>query len=70
MTPDFIQADLIPLLRASRLVASDNPVIRPLSGGVSCEILLIEENGRQIVVKRALEKLRVKDDWFADIVRN
>ena len=70
MVTGVFDTDLIPLLRAAGLVVSGQPVIRPLSGGVSCEILLIEEEGRRIVVKRALEKLRVKDDWFADPVRN
>ena len=70
MISDVFQTDLIPLLRRAGLIASDHPAIHPLSGGVSCDILLIEENGRRIVVKRALEKLRVKEDWFADTVRN
>ena len=70
MTPDDFQADVIPLLRASGLVISDKPAISALSGGVSCDILMIEDNGRRFVVKRALEKLRVKDDWFADVDRN
>ena len=42
----------------------------PLTGGVSCDILLIEEEGRRFVLKQALAKLRVKADWFADVERN
>ncbi len=49
---------------------SGNPAIRPLGGGVSSDILQIEDGDRRIVVKRALEKLKVKDEWFADTVRN
>ena len=30
----------------------------------------VEDDGRAFVVKRALAKLRVKDDWFADVQRN
>jgi aminoglycoside phosphotransferase (APT) family kinase protein len=67
---DPYPTDLIPSLRAAGLVVSENPAIRVLSGGVSCDILLIEEGDRRIVVKRALEKLRVKDEWFADTARN
>jgi aminoglycoside phosphotransferase (APT) family kinase protein len=62
--------ELITSLRAAGLVASETPEVRPLSGGISSEILLVEEGGRRIVVKRALERLRVKDEWFADTVRN
>lgn len=43
---------------------------RPLSGGVSCDIWLLEEGGHRVVVKQALPKLRVKDDWYADVGRN
>ena len=50
---DPFPTDLIPSLRAAGLVVSENPAIRPLSGGVSCDILLIEEGNRRIVVKRA-----------------
>jgi 5-methylthioribose kinase len=37
---------------------------------VSSDIVLIESESAPIVVKTALEKLRVKDDWFADVSRN
>ena len=41
-----------------------------LSGGVSSDIYLVEDGPNRFVVKRALSKLRVKDDWTADIRRN
>ena len=42
----------------------------PLTGGVSSDIYLIEDGSNKWVVKRALEKLKVKEDWFADTSRN
>jgi aminoglycoside phosphotransferase (APT) family kinase protein len=41
-----------------------------MDGGVSSEIYLVEDGERKFVVKRALAKLNVKDDWFADVGRN
>ncbi len=61
---------LIPALRAAGLVRSDRPILEPLTGGVSSEIILVSEGGRRFVVKRALAKLRVRDDWFADTSRS
>jgi 5-methylthioribose kinase len=40
--------------------------ITELGGGVSNTVLLIETNGRRFVLKQALGKLRVQDDWFSD----
>ncbi len=59
--------DLIPQLREAGLCDSAHPVLEPLAGGVSSEIVLID---RRVVVKRALPKLRVAEDWQADISRN
>jgi aminoglycoside phosphotransferase (APT) family kinase protein len=42
----------------------------PLSGGVSSEIYLVNDGSRQFVVKRALPKLKVEQEWFADTSRN
>jgi len=44
--------------------------ITALTGGVSSDIYQVNDGDRIFVVKRALEKLRVKDDWYADISRN
>jgi aminoglycoside phosphotransferase (APT) family kinase protein len=62
-------ADLLPHLQAAGLTAGEVRVT-PLTGGVSSDIVLVESAKGQIVVKTALEKLRVKDDWFADVSRN
>lgn len=44
--------------------------LTPLPGGVSSDISLVESSQGTLVVKAALAKLRVKDDWFADLSRN
>jgi aminoglycoside phosphotransferase (APT) family kinase protein len=44
--------------------------LTPLSGGVSSELYLVEDGVEKFVVKRALAKLKVKDNWFADVCRN
>ena len=44
--------------------------LTPLAGGVSSDIYLVEAGSTNWVVKRALKKLRVKEDWFADTSRN
>ncbi|MDZ4799781.1 MAG: aminoglycoside phosphotransferase family protein [Bryobacteraceae bacterium] len=59
--------DLIPELRAAGLIHTATPVLRPLTGGVSSEIVLVDE---RVVVKRALPQLRVADEWLADVSRN
>ncbi|MDQ8201446.1 aminoglycoside phosphotransferase family protein [Pelagicoccus sp. SDUM812003] len=44
--------------------------LTPLTGGVSSEIYLVRDGERQFVVKRALKKLKVAADWYADTSRN
>lgn len=58
------------LLRELGRVNSASPQLTPLTGGVSCEIYLVEDGNRRFVVKRALAKLKVAADWFADVSRN
>ncbi|HEY2081852.1 MAG TPA: aminoglycoside phosphotransferase family protein [Verrucomicrobiae bacterium] len=58
------------LLRRDGLVRDHAPRLTPLAGGVSCEIYLVEDGAERFVVKRALAKLKVKADWFADVKRN
>lgn len=57
-------------LRHDGFVRDASARLTPLRGGVSSEIYLVEDGGEKFVVKRALAKLKVKDDWFADISRN
>lgn len=44
--------------------------VSALTGGISSDIYRVVDGDRIFVIKRALEKLRVKDDWHADISRN
>lgn len=62
--------ELIELLRQTGGVTSAAPRLTPLTGGVSSEIYLVEDGARRFVLKRALAKLRVREDWFADRSRN
>jgi aminoglycoside phosphotransferase (APT) family kinase protein len=57
-------------LRRAGLVQSTAPRLEALTGGVSSEIILVEDGDQRFVVKRALAKLRVRDDWFADTGRS
>ncbi|NMH89535.1 phosphotransferase family protein [Flavivirga algicola] len=63
-------AKLIAYLVEQDVLTTTKVDIVPLSGGVSCEILLIDDGKKRFVLKRALEKLKVEDDWFADVKRN
>ncbi len=64
------QANLLISLRSAGLIQSSKPTLYPLTGGVSSEILKVTDGDRAFVVKRALAKLKVRDDWFADVSRN
>ncbi len=46
------------------------PVFERLTGGVSSDIWTISRGGRRLVVKRALAKLRVAQEWLAPVSRN
>jgi aminoglycoside phosphotransferase (APT) family kinase protein len=64
------QETFLNLLHRDGVLHSTDARLVPLSGGVSCDIYLVEDGNERFVVKRALEKLRVAADWFADIHRN
>ncbi|WP_242202003.1 phosphotransferase family protein [Aestuariivivens insulae] len=61
---------LINYLVKKELIHSTSVKVSSLSGGISSELLLIDDGSNKFVVKRALPKLKVKDDWFADVKRN
>jgi aminoglycoside phosphotransferase (APT) family kinase protein len=63
-------AQLIDMLREDGHVLDPNADAEPLGGGVSSEIYLVKDGPARFVVKRALAKLKVRDEWFADISRN
>lgn len=58
------------LRRIGLIGAEDHPVLTPMTGGVSSDILRVDLPGGPICVKRALPKLRVEADWFAPVERN
>ena len=63
---DRIVADLVGrgLLRKGRVTAT------PLTGGVSSDIRLLSDGRRNLVIKQALARLRVREPWHADVSRN
>jgi len=61
---------VIASLRNQGLLSSQAVRVESLSGGVSSEIYLLDDGVRKLVVKRALPKLRVQDDWMADTSRS
>lgn len=62
--------EILDLLRRDGVVRGEAARLTPLNGGVSCEIYLVEDGVERFVVKRALAKLKVQADWFADVKRN
>ncbi len=58
---------LVNYLRAEgHIGTAEEPTLVSLPGGVSNRTVLITRgNGEQWVIKQALEKLRVKADWFS-----
>ena len=44
--------------------------VEPLKGGVSCEIYKVDTTTNSYCIKKALKKLRVEKDWYADPIRS
>lgn len=66
-----LPADLITFLRGTDLIDADEvPAARPLTGGVSSDIWLVETARGPVCVKRALSQLKVAQDWRAPVERN
>ncbi|MDG2167564.1 MAG: hypothetical protein P8L44_06510 [Opitutales bacterium] len=57
-------------LRADGLASSSSATLDSMKGGVSSDIYLLRDEERTMIVKRALPKLKVESDWFADVARN
>jgi aminoglycoside phosphotransferase (APT) family kinase protein len=58
------------LLRIGLTSPGERPRCRPLEGGVSSDIWLVELPGRRLCVKRALPRLKVAQLWEAPVARN
>ena len=49
-----------------RGIEADAPRVRELGGGVSNTVLLVESGARRVILKQALGRLRVEQEWLAD----
>ena len=69
---EFADQDLfIEFLRRADLVGpSERPEFSALAGGVSSDIWVVRAEAGVYCVKRALDKLKVEDDWHAPVERN
>lgn len=65
VTPD----SAIDYLAGLGLVADTGASADLLSGGVSCTVIAVDDGKRKLIVKEALSKLAVEDDWFAPVER-
>jgi 5-methylthioribose kinase len=61
-----LQADNATKYLSSRGIGPIDARVTELGGGVSNIVLLVESGDRRLVLKQALGKLRVQDDWFSD----
>lgn len=68
MEPD--QDILDALRKAGLMTADERPAIRPLTGGVSCDVLRVDLRAGPVCVKRALAQLKVAADWRAPVERS
>ena len=63
-------ADIIDYLCEHGLISGIQARLTPLVGGVSSDIILVEDGTKRFVLKRSLEKLRVQDEWHCSTARN
>jgi len=59
------ESSVIPYLTERKLL-SGNATVEVLTGGVSCVVLAVASDAREIVVKQALPELKTKAKWVAD----
>ena len=57
------------LHRMGLTAGGDDFSATPLSGGVSCDVWHVKTAGREMIVKRALPRLRVDAEWKAPVER-
>lgn len=62
--------DFIAVLRRDGVVRHADARVTPLTDGVSSEIYRIDDGSDSFVVKRAMSRLKVREEWKADIGRN
>ncbi len=62
---------ILAFLLKSGLVTSPNDIaMRPLTGGVASDIWKVDAKDGSFVVKKALPRLRVAQEWIAPVSRN
>ncbi len=61
---------IIEKLIEEKLLKNQNIEAEELTGGVSSDIYLVTDGENSYVIKEALPKLKVEDDWYADTSRN
>ncbi|MGD9867809.1 MAG: aminoglycoside phosphotransferase family protein, partial [Hyphomicrobiales bacterium] len=66
--PDASVLDALSRMTLSR--SGDTVRFTPLAGGVASDIWKVETGGRTFCVKRALARLRVRDEWLVTVERN
>jgi 5-methylthioribose kinase len=59
------ESSVIPYLTERKLLTGD-ATVEVLTGGVSCVVLAVASDAREIVVKQALPELKTKAKWVAD----
>ncbi len=67
---ESISRDFLDALRRDSVLRHPEAKLTPLTGGVSSEIFRVDDGEDAFVVKRSLARLRVDDEWIADINRN
>jgi len=61
--------DIVQALRDAGLIDAGQPLLEPLTGGVSCDVWKLDTPAGSIVVKRPLAQLRVATEWIAPVER-
>jgi 5-methylthioribose kinase len=70
MTTWLDEADVVEhLVRRGVLADGARASVTTLAGGVSCDVVAVAAPGARLVVKRALPRLRVEEEWLADSAR-
>jgi aminoglycoside phosphotransferase (APT) family kinase protein len=67
---DAAPEGFLELLQRDGVLRNANARFTPLTDGVSSEIFRVDDGDDTFVVKRALPKLRVREDWTANVDRN
>lgn len=70
LEPDAANDFLTALGRMGLLEPGETPLLTPLTGGVSSDIVRADLRSGPVCIKRALPKLKVQADWQAPVERN